>query len=121
MESRFSRQSFLGTDESRVFSECTIAVVGLGGGGSHIAQQLVHLGICNFLLYDSDKVESTNMNRLIGASSEDVRRGTLKVDIAKRSITRVNPDSRVQCHACVWQEAAESIREADVILSCVDS
>jgi molybdopterin-synthase adenylyltransferase len=121
MEYRFSRQSFLGADASRIFRECTIAIVGLGGGGSHIAQQLAHLGMCNFLLYDGDKAESVNMNRLIGASAEDVRRGAFKVDIAERSITGVNPDAKVQCHACVWQEAAESIRGADVILSCVDS
>ena len=121
MESRSSRQSFLGPDASRIFRECTIAVVGLGGGGSHVAQQLAHLGIWNFLLYDSDKAESSNMNRLIGASTEDVRHGALKVDIADRLIVAVNPEARVQSHRCVWQEAAESIREADVILSCVDS
>jgi molybdopterin/thiamine biosynthesis adenylyltransferase len=121
METRFSRQSFLGAEASSIFSECTIGVVGLGGGGSHIAQQLAYLGIGRFLLYDGDKAESTNMNRLIGASFEDARQGTLKVEIAARSIAAVNPEARVHRYPCVWQEAPKTIREADIIVSCVDS
>jgi tRNA A37 threonylcarbamoyladenosine dehydratase len=38
---RYSRQSFLGPDAEARIPRCTVGVVGLGGGGSHIVQQLV--------------------------------------------------------------------------------
>lgn len=39
-----------------------IAVVGLGGTGSIIAQQLVHLGVSDFIFTDPDVVETSNLN-----------------------------------------------------------
>ncbi len=50
--SRHDRQSFLGTDSDRILSETTVGLVGLGGGGSHFAQQCVHLGIGAYVLCD---------------------------------------------------------------------
>ena len=45
---RLDRQSFLGADSADVLDECRAATVGLGGGGSHVNQQLAHLGLGNF-------------------------------------------------------------------------
>lgn len=39
-ELRLDRQSFLGEKSSVLLSRLRVAVVGLGGGGSHITQQL---------------------------------------------------------------------------------
>src|SRR3989442_529645 len=121
MKNRFNRQSFLGPDAARILNECTVAVVGLGGGGSHVAQQLAYAGVGGFLLFDGDKVELSNMNRLIGASLDDARANTAKTTVAERQILSVNPEAVVRSHQCRWQSAAESIREADAIVSCMDS
>jgi molybdopterin-synthase adenylyltransferase len=121
MNNRFSRQSFLGPNSDVILGQCTVAVVGLGGGGSHVAQQLAYAGISSFLLYDGDEVETSNMNRLIGASAEDAHLKTPKVVVAERCIRSVRPEATLQAHQGKWQTAGESIREADVIVSCVDS
>lgn len=121
MEDSYVRQSFLGPESARIFRDCSVAIVGLGGGGSHVAQQLSHLGIHNFQLFDPDKVEISNLNRLIGATPKDASEGVLKVDVAARLMLRINPEINIQRHTCGWQSAAENIREADVIISCVDS
>ena len=44
MSERFSSQSFLGAEAGHVFESAIVGIVGLGGGGSHIAQQLAHVG-----------------------------------------------------------------------------
>jgi len=121
MTNRHARQSFLGTHAPNTFANCVVAIVGLGGGGSHIAQQLAHIGFLNVQLYDGDAAELSNLNRLIGASLDDVQNRTMKVDIARRMMLAVNPDMRIETFAGNWQLAAQSIREADVIVSCVDS
>jgi hypothetical protein len=121
MTDRYERQSFLGRAAAQAFTNSVIAIVGLGGGGSHIAQQLAHIGFLNVRLYDRDTAELSNLNRLIGASVNDVEHGKRKTDIARHLMLGVNPDMRIETFPCEWQQEAQSIREADVIISCVDS
>lgn len=121
MTEQYERQSFLGPDAEYTLANCLVGVVGLGGGGSHIAQQLAHVGFHNVQLYDGDIAELSNLNRLIGATLDDVTKGLKKVDIARRVMLAVNPHMRIESFAGSWQLQAQPIREADVIVSCVDS
>ena len=121
MKNRFTRQSFLGANSDVLLGQCTVAVVGLGGGWSHVVQQLAYTGVGSFLLYDGDEVEMSNMNRLIGASAEDAHLKTPKVAVADRCVRAISPQATIQTHHGKWQTAAEGIREADVIVRCVDS
>ena len=121
MKERLKRQSFLGPQSDQILNDCVVAIVGLGGGGSHIAQQLTHLGVSNFLLFDPDKVEDTNLNRLIGATAEDVIAGTLKTSIASRLIKGINPEAAVDCINGIWQEHHALLRRCDIIFGCLDS
>ena len=43
---------------------CSVAVVGVGGVGSVTAEMLTRCGIGKLILFDYDKVELANMNRL---------------------------------------------------------
>lgn len=115
------RQSFLGANSEIVLGRSRAALVGLGGGGSHVAQQLAHIGLGNFLLIDPDFIEDTNLNRLVGATLEDVKLGTAKVDIAERVIKGVNPGAKVVKRKASWTEVTDELRDADVIFACVDS
>ena len=70
---RFSRQSFLGSDSEQLIARCTVGVPGLGGGGSHIVQQLAHIDFKRYVLYEDDLTEESNLNRLVGTESRDAR------------------------------------------------
>lgn len=115
------RQSFLGADSEIVLDRSRAALVGLGGGGSHIAQQLAHIGLGHFLVIDPDFIEDTNLNRLVGATLEDVGLGTAKVDIAERVIKSVNPSADVVKRLASWTEVTAELCDVDVIFACVDS
>jgi molybdopterin-synthase adenylyltransferase len=115
------RQSFLGADSETMLCRSRAAFVGLGGGGSHVTQQLAHIGLGNFLVIDPDIIEDTNLNRLVGGTLEDARLGTAKVDIAERVIKSVNPSAEVVKRLANWTEATAELRDVDVIFSCVDS
>src|SRR5262249_54509540 len=65
---RFSRQSFLGEHSQSAIERGVIGVVGLGGGGGHVVQQLAHVGFLNYRLYDGDGVDESNLNRLVIAT-----------------------------------------------------
>ena len=116
-----SRQSFLGAKSDELFSKCRVAVIGLGGGGSHIAQQLAHLGVGNFVLADPDYVEGTNLNRLVGATKKDVAKATPKTTVSRRLIKRINPNAQVLQVAKEWQEEGRLIAGCDLVFGCVDT
>ena len=118
---KLQSQSFLGTDSESIVSGTRVAIIGLSGGGSHIAQQLAHVRVGNFVLFDYDHVEDRNLNRMVGATEKDARSGTSKVKVMARLIKRVNPDANVMSVPKKWQEEAELLRDCDVIFGCVDS
>lgn len=115
------RQSFLGADSDARLDQTMVGLVGLGGGNSHVAQQLAHLGFGNFVLIDDDDITLTNLNRLIGGTYADVELGTAKVEIARRLILAVNPQARVSIHQARWQLAADALKCCDVIVGGVDN
>ncbi|WP_421882700.1 HesA/MoeB/ThiF family protein [Methylibium sp.] len=110
-----------GVPGQRAIQGLTIAIVGLGGTGSIVAQQLAYLGARAFVLVDPDKIEATNLNRLVGALPSDV--GALKVDVAARHIAAINPSAR--CTTIVGdvlnEEVAARLTNADFIFGCTDS
>ena len=117
---RYLRQSFLGQDSDGLISRCTVGVIGLGGGGSHVVQQLAHVGFQNYVIYDDDVVEETNLNRLIGGKSFDVPAGTPKLHVAKTMIYGLQPQATVKGFSCKWQANPEPMRECQIVIGCVD-
>lgn len=67
----------------------SVAIVGIGGVGSVAAEMLTRCGIGRLLLYDYDKVELANMNRLF-FRPEQV--GMTKTDAAVQTLSDINPD-----------------------------
>ncbi len=120
-EEKYNRQIlWFGKDGQTKLSGLKIAIVGVGGTGSHVLQQLVYLGIKSFILIDSDKVSETNLNRLIGANDKDI--GKLKVDIAKRFAEFINPDVKAVSipETFLSEIGIASLKEVDFIFGCVD-
>jgi molybdopterin-synthase adenylyltransferase len=115
------RQSFLGPDSDAILADRTVGIIGLGGGGSHVAQQLAHIGIGRIVLIDPQVIEDTNLNRLVGATMTDVEAATPKVEIARRVILGVNANAAVSRHRSDWQDAAEAWKLCDVIVGGLDS
>jgi hypothetical protein len=118
---RTSRQSFLGADSDPRIASITVGVAGLGGGGSHVIQQLAHIGFRDFVIYDDDVVEDSNLNRLVGGTTADAQSELPKLFIAKRTIFNLVADARVRSFPSRWQDNPETLRECQIVFGCVDS
>lgn len=70
----------------------TIAVVGVGGVGSVTAEMLTRCGIGKLILFDYDKVELANMNRLFFQPHQS---GLSKVEAAAETLKNINPDVEI--------------------------
>jgi molybdopterin-synthase adenylyltransferase len=117
---RSVRQSFLGEDSDQVFARMRVAVVGVSGGGSPIAQQLAHVGFGQTLLIDPGIAQDKHRHRLIGISSAAVRHGWRKVKVAQRLMRRVHPEGKVDALPVSWQEVHELLRDCDLVFACLD-
>ncbi len=118
----FDRQvRAFGAEGQRALAKLRTAIVGLGGIGSIVAQELVHLGVREFILVDPDCVETTNLNRLPNATTDDV--GTLKVAVAERYIQSMARDAKVIAlgEDVIRVTTARKLLGANVILCCTDS
>lgn len=117
---RYSRQSFLGENSEELISASRIGIPGLGGGGSHIVQQLAHVGFKKFVLYDSDLSESSNLNRTVGMTVADVEAKREKLKIAGRLIKGLHSDAEIIAIPSRWQDDPIPLRKCDIIIGCVD-
>lgn len=118
----FDRQvRAFGTNGQKRLQRLRVAIVGLGGTGSIVAQQLVHLGVRKFILVDPDFVEDTNLNRVVGATRADV--GKSKVSVAARYLSNFDPEvSLTSVEGDVVRDTvAHQLIDADIIMSCTDS
>ena len=121
-DERYNRQiCAFGERGQDILRELTVAIVGLGGTGSLVAQQLAHLGVGAFILIDHDTVEETNLNRVVGAKLDSI--GKLKVEVAAELISRVNSLARIHNHAgsVLTEQARKLMCNADCIFVCTDS
>lgn len=110
----------------------TVAVVGVGGVGSVAAEMLTRCGIGKLLLFDYDKVEMANMNRLF---FQPHQAGLSKVEAAAKTLSFINPDVRFETHNynittvdnfqhfmdCIRTGSINGNRPVDLVLSCVDN
>lgn len=114
----------LGVDVIRQITQGqSIVVIGLGGLGSVIAENLIHTGFQTLHLIDPDQVESTNLNRIVGAYKTDAEAGNYKVHAVKRHLQNINPDSLVTTHATGVENAATHalMATADWIIVATDN
>ena len=110
-----------GSDGQSALQAIRVGVVGLGGTGSAVAQQLAYLGVTKYILVDHDNVDITNLNRLIGASIADV--GKTKVSVAHRMISAICPNAEVDSLEIdvVDENYAQLLIQSDIIFCCTDS
>jgi len=120
-----SRQVLVfGQKGQALLKQLTVGVVGLGGTGSAVVEQLVRLGVENFVFIDPDHFEASNLSRLYGSRFKDTKgRHLPKVDIAFRLCQEVNPTVKATLitESVVRQPVLLQLRDCDVVFSCTDN
>ncbi|PIF02341.1 MAG: tRNA threonylcarbamoyladenosine dehydratase [Draconibacterium sp.] len=83
----------LGKDRLNRLKNAHVLVVGLGGVGAYVAEQLCRAGVGNLTIVDGDAVEATNRNRQLPALISNT--GQLKTAVLKRRFLDINPDINI--------------------------
>lgn len=124
IEPPFERQVLaLGASGHARLRSLTVAVVGAGGTGSQVAQQLIHLGVGELLVVDPDHVEPSNLSRLVGAVARDAEKHVPKTRVVARLARQVRTGTRVRevRASAVLDRVAQQLTKVDVVFGCTDT
>lgn len=122
MEQRYERNLPALTEaECLLLREKRILVVGCGGLGGHIIDQLARIGIGSLKVVDGDVFEESNLNRQL--LSEVKCLGVRKAEAAADHIYRVNPDVTVEAVDVFMtaENAQELIAGCDIVIDALDN
>ena len=84
----------LNDDEFNRLQNARVAVIGLGGVGSHAAEALVRCGVGTLLFVDNDLVDITNINRQLIALHSTI--GMKKTDVMKNRALDINKNANIK-------------------------
>ncbi|MGH7412195.1 MAG: ThiF family adenylyltransferase [Candidatus Methylomirabilis sp.] len=120
---RFDRNiRFFGREGQERLRSASVAVVGVGGIGTHVVQQLSLLGVGGLALIDAQELDRSNLNRYVGTRYDDPIPGTRKVDHGERITHSIDREIRILkvFDSLVSDQAFTAIIEAGYVFGCVD-
>jgi molybdopterin-synthase adenylyltransferase len=114
---------FFGKDGQAQLQGAHVAVVGVGGLGSHVVQQLAYLGVGAVTLIDDERLDITNKNRYVSAYHDDPVPDSRKIDLGVRMIKRIDPSLSVTAVFATLRSRAsfDAIKRATSVFGCVDN
>ena len=123
--SRFDRNERLfGRAGQRLLRKAEVAVVGIGGLGTHVVQQLAYLGVGSVHVVDDEELAAPDRNRNVGTLPGDVVPGLpkRKVDLAERLVTGIDPEITVHKVHDVFpsEPSLQALLAAEFVFGCVD-
>jgi len=112
-----------GKNIQKRISDLTVGVVSVGGLGMVLIEQLMRLFPQKLIFIDKDEVEYSNLNRLVGANKDDVKRKRKKTEIANRLIQNFNPNQEIESiHGdFLDRQNQERFKICDLIIGASDS
>jgi molybdopterin/thiamine biosynthesis adenylyltransferase len=110
----------LGGAVQQTLGDLRVGVVGCGGTGSAVAEQLVRLGVRNLILFDPDELSGSNVTRVYGSTAADI--GKTKVDTLAAHLKRIAPDTRCDLVTSMitMLPAARQLCSSDIVFGCTD-
>ena len=107
-------------DQHALCQSC-VAVIGCGGLGGYVLEQLARLGVGRLVVVDYDIFEEHNLNRQLLATLDEL--GRLKATVAAERILKINPavELTVFNEAFSEQNGSELLQAAHIAVDALDS
>jgi molybdopterin/thiamine biosynthesis adenylyltransferase len=115
-----NRKTISVNQQLRIFSS-HVAVVGCGGLGGYIIEELARLGVGRITAVDPDVFEEHNLNRQLLSSPENL--GQPKVEAAHNRVAKINPAVVLDPRRVAFSKlnGFELFQGADIIVDALDS
>jgi molybdopterin/thiamine biosynthesis adenylyltransferase len=109
-----------GPAAQQALRELRVGIVGCGGTGSIVAEQLVRLGVREFVLIDPDTISASNVTRVYGSREADI--GRPKAELMAAHLTDIAPSTRCEViqSMLTLESTARRLIGCDLIFGCTD-
>lgn len=110
-----------GEELQKLLGNFHAGVIGCGGTGSCLIEQLCRMGVSKITIIDHDKFEDTNTTRMHGSSINDVSKP--KVSIMEEMANRIGLKTEIipLNEKLDNPETTKRLRDCDIIFSCLDN
>ncbi len=118
-EKLFRNNGVLSVHEQELIGRTPVAVIGCGGTGGYVLENLVRMGISTLLLFDHDRIELTNFNRQILATDKTI--DMKKTEAAHERIHSIMPHANVYEFGKMDTEAVQKLARASLVIDATDN
>lgn len=112
----------LGEEYFQKTESVKVILFGVGGVGSWCAESLIRSGIKYLTIVDSDRVEISNINRQLPATTKSV--GEVKVEVLKKRLLDINPEAQISAIQEVYSKETSglyNLQDYDYVIDAIDS
>jgi molybdopterin-synthase adenylyltransferase len=122
--SEFDRQvRAIGARGQKRIQMLRVGVVGVGGTGSAVAEEVVRLGVSDVILIDPESFEVSNLSRVWGSTKRDLGRSQPKVAIVRRHLNSIRSGLKITNvpDSVLRESVLIRLADRDVVFSCTDN
>lgn len=123
MHEQFTRTALLiGEPAIKTLADSHVAVFGVGGVGSFVAEALARSGVGEISLFDDDTISTSNINRQIIALHSTI--GKEKTQVMRERILDINPNAIVHANTCFYTSENASMYDLskyDYVVDAIDT
>ena len=121
---RYERQIKLpeiGVSGQNKLAEAKVLIIGAGGLGCPVLQNLAAAGVGEIGIVDGDIVDETNLHRQLLYTPDDC--GKKKVEVAAAAVLKQNPQIRINAYADYFsiQNCRQIVSDYHLIVDCSDN
>ncbi|WP_236560088.1 ThiF family adenylyltransferase [Streptococcus halichoeri] len=123
LDRAYSKQNLSDTDIEEVLNY-PILIIGCGGVGTVVINNLVQAGFRKISVVDKDRVEKTNLNRQLLYAKEDV--GKRKIEILEKKVSKINSNVELKKYGTYISNKAQlfeilSKDDYKIVVNCADT
>ena len=121
---RYERQITLpeiGIAGQQKLAEARVLIIGVGGLGCPVLQNLAGAGVGKIGIVDGDVVDETNLHRQFLYTLKDCGRN--KVEVAAEAVSKQNPETKIVQYSTYFnkQNCLEIVSDYQIIVDCTDT
>ncbi len=118
---RYKRNySSISKEEQKIISNTSVAIVGLGGLGGYVLENLVRLGIIRFNLIDKDVFDKSNLNRQVLATEKTLNKSKAREAFNRALEIDGDVKAKVFCEK-LDENSIKMLEGVDIVVDCLDS
>ncbi|AGK57042.1 ThiF family protein [Hyphomicrobium denitrificans 1NES1] len=116
------QQRAFGRDSTADLQSLRVGVVGCGGTGSAVVALLARIGVAHIALFDFDRIEETNLNRVHFSTRADAIVRRRKIEVIAEALGEMGLQSSVVSipYDVTDARARDALLSCDIVLGCTD-